>query len=85
MPGLFVAAVPSGAQVMTTIGSSPEPPVVPGMTPQPAVSDAQAARAAADRTVALTDLGKRMDLGRKAPRERRLPVMVPHHSATSLT
>ncbi|GAB7109165.1 hypothetical protein JCM4814A_74790 [Streptomyces phaeofaciens JCM 4814] len=87
MPGMLVAAVPSGAQVITTIGSSPVPPVVPGTTPHPAVSDAQAARAPAVRAVALPDLVKRRDLGRKVlPRNiRRLPVMDTHDSVTSLT
>ncbi|MDQ0581733.1 hypothetical protein QF030_003911 [Streptomyces rishiriensis] len=87
MPGLLVADVPSGAQVMTTTGPSPEPPVTPGTTPQPTASDAQAARAPAERAVALTDLVKRKDLGRKVLRVdvRRLPVMDTHHSVTSLT
>jgi hypothetical protein len=84
MPGLLVADVPSGAQVMTTIGSSPEPPVVPGTTPQPTASDAQTATAPAERAVALTDLVKRKDLGRKVLRGegRLLPVMDTHDSVT---
>ena len=84
MPGLLVADVPSGAQVITTIGPSPEPPVAPGTTPQATASDAQAARAPAESAVALTDLGKRNDRGRKVLRVdvRRLPVMDTHDSAT---
>ena len=87
MPGSLVADVSSGAQVMTTIGSSPEPPVVPGTTPHPTASDAQAVSAPAERAAALTDLVKRTDLGRKVLRVdvRRLPVMDTHDSVTSPT
>ncbi|GGT87400.1 hypothetical protein GCM10010272_35130 [Streptomyces lateritius] len=42
MPGMLVARVPSGAQVITVTGSL-DPPVVPGSTPQPLSSDAPAA------------------------------------------
>ncbi|GAA2787397.1 hypothetical protein GCM10019017_35880 [Streptomyces showdoensis] len=38
MPGMLVARVWSGAQVMTVTGSL-EPPVAPGSTPQPVSSD----------------------------------------------
>ncbi|GKQ36600.1 hypothetical protein ALMP_31400 [Streptomyces sp. A012304] len=85
MPGMFVAPVPSGAQVMTTTGSSPEPPVAPGTIPQPTASDAQATSAPAATAFALAGLGMRMDLGRKVSRVRRLPVMYPHDSVTWLT
>lgn len=56
--------------------------MTPGMTPQPATSDAHAPRAAADMTVALTG---RVKVGRKVLRLRRLPVMDRHASATPLT
>jgi len=82
MPALLVALVFSGAQVMTLIGSAPEPPVTPGMTPQPAVSDIHATRAAAETAVALTG---RVHVGRKVLRKCRLPVMYGHASATPLT
>jgi hypothetical protein len=87
MPGSLVADVPSGAHVITTIGSSPEPPVAPGTTPQPTASDAQAVRAPAVRAAALTDPVKRTDPGRKVLRVdvRRLPVMDTHDSVTSPT
>ncbi|GGU93051.1 hypothetical protein GCM10010275_32890 [Streptomyces litmocidini] len=42
IPGMLVARVWSGAQVITVTGSL-EPPVAPGSTPQPASSDAPAA------------------------------------------
>ncbi|GGQ62152.1 hypothetical protein Saso_33570 [Streptomyces asoensis] len=87
MPGLLVAEVPSGAQVITTIGSSPEPPGTPGTTPQPTASDVQAVRTPAARAADLTRLGRRKDLGRKVLRVgvRRLPVMHTHDSVTSPT
>ncbi|GGW56891.1 hypothetical protein GCM10010350_46720 [Streptomyces galilaeus] len=82
MPGLLVAAVPSGAHVITTIESSPEPPVAPGTSPHPAASDALATRAPADSAADLKDLVGRRDLGRKVLRMRCLPVMSTHDSAT---
>ena len=87
MPGLFVAAVPSGAHVITTTEPSPEPPVVPGTTPHPVRSDTQAARVPAVRAVALTGPVLRGSLGRWVLRVgmRRLPVMIPHDSVTQLT
>ncbi|GGR91154.1 hypothetical protein GCM10010269_32930 [Streptomyces humidus] len=87
MPGSLVADVPSGAHVITTIGSPPEPPVVPGTAPHPTASDAQAATAPAERAAARTDLVKRKERGRKVLRVdvRRLPVMNTHDSVTSPT
>ncbi len=84
MPGLLVAGVPSGAQVITVTVPSPEPPVAPGTTPQPAESDAHAARAPA---VSRCRLGPaaRAGAGRDALRLSRLPVMQRHDSGTSLT
>ncbi|CAM5594256.1 hypothetical protein SALBM311S_01024 [Streptomyces alboniger] len=67
---------------MTLIGSAPEPPVAPGTTPQPAVSDTHATRAAAETAAALTG---RVHMGRRVLRKRRLPVMYAHASATPLT
>ncbi|GEC08650.1 hypothetical protein SSP24_63050 [Streptomyces spinoverrucosus] len=96
MPGLFVALVSCGAQVMTVIGSSPAPPEKPGTAPHPTASDAHATRAAAVRR-ALTRLvlaglvlvglalAGLVRVGRNVLRMRRLPVMYPHDSATSLT
>ncbi|GGN61363.1 hypothetical protein GCM10011579_027600 [Streptomyces albiflavescens] len=81
MPGLFVAAVFSGAQVMTVTGSPPEPPVAPGTTPHPTAIDAHAASAPADSNVALTGRGRMGEL----VRVRRLPVMDKHDSVTSPT
>ncbi|GAO05827.1 hypothetical protein TPA0598_01_01960 [Streptomyces lydicamycinicus] len=44
IPGILVALVLSGAQVMTVTGSfSPEPPETPGREPQPESSDAMTA------------------------------------------
>ncbi|GFE14920.1 hypothetical protein Sgleb_29670 [Streptomyces glebosus] len=44
IPGILVALVPSGAQVMTVTGSfSPESPEAPGREPQPESSDAMTA------------------------------------------
>ncbi|GAA1350068.1 hypothetical protein GCM10009612_04050 [Streptomyces beijiangensis] len=42
IPGILVAWVPSGAQVITVRGSL-EPPVIPGSTPHPVRSEAPAA------------------------------------------
>ncbi|GAA5007295.1 hypothetical protein GCM10023335_25220 [Streptomyces siamensis] len=81
MPGLLVAEVFSGAQVMTVTESSPEPPVAPGMTPHPTAIDAHAASAPADSSVALRGRGRTEEL----MRVRRLPVMDTHDSVTSLT
>ncbi|GGN14499.1 hypothetical protein GCM10011578_042190 [Streptomyces fuscichromogenes] len=85
IPGLLVALVPCGAQVITLIASSVEADI-PGMEPQPAASDAQAVMAAADSAVALT---RRWVAGRTlltvVLRMWRLPVMDMHDSATSLT
>ncbi|GHF90379.1 hypothetical protein GCM10017667_19340 [Streptomyces filamentosus] len=47
MPGMLVARVWSGAQVITVTGSL-EPPVAPGSTPHPVRSDAPAAAAVTD-------------------------------------
>ncbi|GHE75235.1 hypothetical protein GCM10014715_32580 [Streptomyces spiralis] len=84
MPGLLVALVPSGAQVITVTVPSPEPPVAPGTTPQPAASDAHAASAPADRRALRLPAG-RVGAGRFVLRVRRLPVMHTHDSRTSLT
>ncbi|GGJ31892.1 hypothetical protein GCM10010121_048880 [Streptomyces brasiliensis] len=54
MPGLSVAFVFDGAQVITLIVSSAPP--VPGITPQPAMSDAAATSAPAVNAVALAGL-----------------------------
>ncbi|GAA3541213.1 hypothetical protein GCM10022295_24100 [Streptomyces osmaniensis] len=83
IPGLLVALVSCGAQVITVIVSSPEPPVAPGMTPHPTASDAHATSAAAERAAALT--GRLVILGRKVLRMRGLPVMDTHDSATQQT
>ncbi|GGX46600.1 hypothetical protein GCM10010515_11850 [Streptomyces fructofermentans] len=80
MPGLLVARVFSGAQVMTVMVPSPEPPVVPGTTPQPAAMDTHAASAPAES--ALVPAVRRW-AGRKV-RVCRLPVMGMHDSVTSL-
>ncbi|GAB1329073.1 hypothetical protein ACE1SV_34120 [Streptomyces sennicomposti] len=84
MPGLLVARVPSGAQVITVTVPSPEPPVTAGTTPQPAASDAHTARAAAVGRALLRPAGRAGAVGRKL-RACRLPVMSPHDSGTSLT
>ncbi|GAA3071615.1 hypothetical protein GCM10017562_43680 [Streptomyces roseofulvus] len=47
MPGMLVARVWSGAQVITVTGSL-EPPVAPGSTPHPVRIDAPAAAAVTD-------------------------------------
>ncbi|GGK72615.1 hypothetical protein GCM10010094_37080 [Streptomyces flaveus] len=76
IPGLFVVLVFSGAMVMTVTGPSPEPPVPPETTPQPAARDAHATRAPVDSMVAL------MLRGRRGVVVLRLPVMSMHDSAT---
>ncbi|GHD91494.1 hypothetical protein GCM10010508_40590 [Streptomyces naganishii JCM 4654] len=83
MPGLLVARVFSGAQVMTVTVSPPEPPVAPGMTPHPAASDAQAASAQARSRRLL--LAGRAEVGENVLRVRRLPVMGMHDSVTPIT
>jgi hypothetical protein len=82
MPGLLVAGPSIGAHVMTVMGSPPEPPVAPGMIPQPATSDAPATVAAA--AVAALVRG-RVVRGRTVLLVRRLPVMRTHDSVTSPT
>ncbi|GAA1909937.1 hypothetical protein GCM10009837_37880 [Streptomyces durmitorensis] len=73
MPGLLVALVFSGAQVMTVTGSSLDPPVDPGMTPHAVVKDAHAAtRAIAVRDAVLEGRGSKV---------RRETGMVMHDSA----
>ncbi|GAA3109626.1 hypothetical protein GCM10010449_35210 [Streptomyces rectiviolaceus] len=73
MPGLLVALVFSGAQVMTVTGSSLDPPAEPGMTPHAAVRDAHAAtRAAALINAVLEGRGNKV---------RRETGMVMHDSA----
>ncbi|GHB37037.1 hypothetical protein GCM10010377_29980 [Streptomyces viridiviolaceus] len=84
MPGLLVAAVSCGAQVMTVIGSSPEPPVPPGTIPQPTASDAHATSAPAPSAVRVVRERPGRPL-REVLRLRRLPVMYPHDSLTRLT
>ncbi|GHF79187.1 hypothetical protein GCM10018783_56900 [Streptomyces griseosporeus] len=79
---MSVAPVSIGAQVMTLIGSSPEPPVAPGTTPHPAARDAHATAAAAARRALVTGSVR---VGRKVLRVCRLPVMDPHDSATQPT
>jgi hypothetical protein len=85
MPGLLVALVPCGAQVITLIVSSVEVDI-PGTTPQPAASDAQAVMATAVTAVALT---RRWLVGRTlltvVLKMGRLPVMDTHDSVTSQT
>src|SRR5690606_3073036 len=83
MPGLSVAPVLSGAQVMTVIGASPEAPVAPGTTPQPATSAAHSASAPVAGAPALTRRGRRRE--RTLLRRGRLPVMAPHDSLTPPT
>ncbi|GGQ93915.1 hypothetical protein GCM10010216_65370 [Streptomyces flaveolus] len=85
MPGLFVAPVSEGAQVMTVIGSSPEPPVTPGTTPQPVTSDAHAASAPAVSAPARAGRERPGRPRRNVLRLRRLPVMVTHDSVTRIT
>ncbi|MFJ9415692.1 hypothetical protein ACIRPT_16175 [Streptomyces sp. NPDC101227] len=53
MPGMLVALVPSGAQVITVTGDfSPESPEAPGREPQPESSDAITATHAAAEAMA---------------------------------
>ncbi|GAA3865405.1 hypothetical protein GCM10023084_18150 [Streptomyces lacrimifluminis] len=80
MPGLLVASVPSGAQVMTVTSPPSESAEVPGTTPQPAASAAHTVSALRD--LARVDLGR---LVRKVLRVRRLPVMDMHDSVTRPT
>ncbi|BDH03239.1 hypothetical protein HEK131_04660 [Streptomyces seoulensis] len=83
MPGLLVAPVFSGAQVITrTVPSSAAPPV-PGTVPQPAVSAAQAASAPAYRA-ARRGREEEVELGELSGVPR-LPVMGTHDSRTSPT
>ncbi|GAA3060600.1 hypothetical protein GCM10010448_50000 [Streptomyces glomeratus] len=88
MPGLLVAEVFSGAQVMTVTVSSPDPPVVPGTTPHAAAIDATATSAPVESRAALTRglaaLRTEPCTGGRAGEElvRRLPVMDMHDSAT---
>ncbi|GAA3848551.1 hypothetical protein GCM10022207_07650 [Streptomyces lannensis] len=91
MPGLLVADVFCGAHVMTVTVSSPEPPEIPGTTPQAAARDAQATRAPVAIRAVLT---RGVAVLRTAPGAlglvgeelvRRLPVMDTHDSPTSLT
>ncbi|GGT36361.1 hypothetical protein GCM10014713_32530 [Streptomyces purpureus] len=78
IPGILVALVPSGAQVITVTGSL-EPPVVPGSTPQPVSREAPAATAVVHAINEVTVLeGRGME-------ERRLPVMGMHISASRVT
>ncbi|GLX51385.1 hypothetical protein Shyhy01_43350 [Streptomyces hygroscopicus subsp. hygroscopicus] len=82
MPGLLVAPVSCGAQVMTLTGSAA--PVTEGRTPHPAVSEAHRATAPRDRAAALP--GREEAEGRgDVLRVRGLPVMDPHDSLTPLT
>ncbi|GGY28886.1 hypothetical protein GCM10010331_32440 [Streptomyces xanthochromogenes] len=68
MPGALVAEVPSGAQVMTVMGSL-EPPATPGRTPQPVNRLAPTAEHAANTVaVVLIELIERR--GRVEPRGR---------------
>ena len=91
MPGLLVAEVSSGAQVMTVTRSSPEPPVVPGTTPQATAIDTHATIAPADNRTVLTRgvAFSRTEPGTPVRVEevllRRLPVMHTHDSLTPLT
>jgi hypothetical protein len=80
MPGLLVASVPSGAQVMTVTSPPSVSAEVPGTTPQPAASAAHTASALMD--LALMDLG---ELVRTVLLVRRLPVMGMHDSVTRPT
>ncbi|GAA3787948.1 hypothetical protein GCM10023083_24760 [Streptomyces phyllanthi] len=92
IPGSLLASVFSGAHVMTTTGSSPEPPAVPGTTPHPATSDAHAASAPADsardlargRVLLAVSRPGRVLTGREG-RVRRVPVMDMHDCATAPT
>jgi hypothetical protein len=53
IPGMLVALVPSGAQVITTIGPD-DPPELPGTTPQPlTIADRATNGTAARRTARL--------------------------------
>ncbi|CAM5407451.1 hypothetical protein SVIOM342S_03888 [Streptomyces violaceorubidus] len=85
MPGLLVAPVSCGAQVMTVMGSAPEPPVAPGTTPQPAASDAHATSAPADRTPVRVARERPRRPPGNVLRMGRLPVMYPHDSVTRPT
>ncbi|GGX14923.1 hypothetical protein GCM10010341_40500 [Streptomyces noursei] len=72
IPGILVVRVPSGAQVITVIGScSPEP--APGREPQPDSSDAMTAVHAAAAVAEAC--------GKWRGEERRRPVMTPQPSA----
>ncbi len=82
MPGLLVAEVSWGAQVMTVTVSLP-PPMTPGTAPQPTATAPQTASAPAESRAVRTERVRRergvvVDV-------RRLPVMVPHDSGTSST
>ncbi|GGZ75871.1 hypothetical protein GCM10010301_56600 [Streptomyces plicatus] len=70
---------------MTVIESSPEPPVVPGTTPQPAASDTQATSAPADSAPVRVARERPFGRRRKLLRMGRLPVMCPHDSVTRPT
>ncbi|GHH03209.1 hypothetical protein Srubr_69340 [Streptomyces rubradiris] len=85
MPGLLVASVSCGAQVITVTGASPEPPVAPGTSPHAAVSDTHRATAHAARAPARTGREEREGAGTGRERVRRLPVMDTHDSLTPLT
>lgn len=78
MPGMFVAAVPSGAHVMTVTGSL-EPPGPPGSTPHPVTTDAPAV------TVHRTRITGFRWNGRGGEERCCLPVMYPHTSGLWVT
>ncbi|GBQ03196.1 hypothetical protein SSP531S_46660 [Streptomyces spongiicola] len=75
IPGMFVARVPSGAKVITVIGSR-MPVEPPGSTPHPA-RDAPTAPVHRARAVAV--------LKGRGREKRRLPVMSLHNSAPWVT
>jgi hypothetical protein len=85
MPGLLVAPVFSGAQVMTVTVSSLAPPVAPGMTPHPTASVAHAVSAPAVLAAVLAVVLAGWWCAERKMRVRRLPVMDTHDSVTSLT
>ncbi|GLW16490.1 hypothetical protein [Streptomyces kronopolitis] len=75
IPGILVALVPSGAQVMTVSGAfSPESPA-PGSAPQPDSSDAMAAAHAVAEAIGTTRAR-----GKGRGRRRRRAVMTPQPS-----
>ncbi|GGU32465.1 hypothetical protein GCM10010274_19300 [Streptomyces lavendofoliae] len=73
IPGMLVARVLSGAQVMTVMGSL-EPPVAPGRTPHPVSRQAEPSTAAVLRR-------EEGEGRRRLP----LPVMGMHNSAPWVT